>query len=863
MVALLMCLVSVNADLTTDNQAYYSFDSEDTTGTTMIDLSSNGNNGTCINMGGDCNTVPGLLINASNFTTTQAINLPNVFTTSSTITFSAWFNPSLANNHVMLSAWDVANERVFFQIRNDGTNFFRFSVKDGTTTSNADWNVQANVSQWYHLVGTYDGTNTILYVNGAQKSSVTGASGAITSLTNWDIGGLASDEIEGQVDEVAIYNRTLNSTEVLELYNSGAGFNPYGVGPTPQIQTNLSTYYNTSNISVLLTTTSNVNMSVIIDSDPELSIANNTNSTITNLTGFTEGQHNFSWISKDANGNNTNNESAIFDFTAPVISIIGNITQNQFEVNFSTIFNVTDALSGLASCTINITYLENITNASQHDRLINCTDTETFTAAGLYNGFLEALDNAGNKATLSVNGTINPVVNVFFNDTSNSSIIKGYTAIVTIPNNGNVTFPVNPDGSISISPVFNGTLTLGNYTIYFSKLGYGSANFILPINETSGGTNVTFDITRATIVLTIFDRQTNQPLTGLTNVQVIATVGFNSSTTTGFLNITDLNFISETYQLLAAHTGYATENVFFTYTNQEILPVNVYMLALNATTFGTTTVKTIATNGLFIKGATCSLLEWRAGDSAYSTVAQGITDVDGEVTFNIELGTKIYKALCVQGTLSKEQLLGNGGVISTTGLVTPIYLNILEPSLDYQFEDVLFSFTNTTVNTTHQRLTFTWNDANNLVSKGCIVQFRENGLSRTKLTETCVSSSASQIQVITNINNSFDLIGQAQLFNEDDLGQNVGEIKFLSTESFEGVIEKYHLDLIIPILFFFLGLGLGLVLDPQNIYISLVALFILEWVTFIIVPTTISFTTVTFISVILGTMIWGVYSGRR
>ena len=97
-----------------------------------------------------------------------------------------------------------------------------------------------------------------------------------------------------------------------------------------------------------------------------------TNST-TALINLTEGLNNLSFKSEDVNGFNWNNITVTLDTVAPNISIIGNLTQTQFEINFSEIFNVTDALSGLQSCTINITYLENVTNASQYDTFVNYT----------------------------------------------------------------------------------------------------------------------------------------------------------------------------------------------------------------------------------------------------------------------------------------------------------------------------------------------------------------------------------------------------------------------------------------------------------------------------------------------------------
>ena len=119
---------------------------------------------------------------------------------------------------------------------------------------------------------------------------------------------------------------------------------------------------------------------------------------------------------------------------------------------------------------VNITYLENVTNASQQDRLINCTDTSVFTKAGLYNGFINASDLAGIIETLSVNGTIEPIIYIYFKDVYGNDI-SNYSASVV---NNNITqyTVTNHNNPLNISPFYNGSLALGNYTFLFNKIGY-------------------------------------------------------------------------------------------------------------------------------------------------------------------------------------------------------------------------------------------------------------------------------------------------------------------------------------------------------------------------------------------------------
>ena len=82
---------------------------------------------------------------------------------------------------------------------------------------------------WYHIVGTYDryggANNHKIYVNGqviAQRTS----SGAIGNYNLLMIGSSVGIYKfgKGTIDEVAIFNRSLTSAEVLDHYNRGVGF---------------------------------------------------------------------------------------------------------------------------------------------------------------------------------------------------------------------------------------------------------------------------------------------------------------------------------------------------------------------------------------------------------------------------------------------------------------------------------------------------------------------------------------------------------------------------------------------------------------------------------------------------------------
>ena len=89
-------------------------------------------------------------------------------------------------------------------------------------------------NQWTHLVGVYDGTSYIFYINGVATATVPG-SGYVANLANdLYIGGdppTGWGNFEGYVDEVAIYTNALTAAQVLTHYQVGT--NSFSTNPAP------------------------------------------------------------------------------------------------------------------------------------------------------------------------------------------------------------------------------------------------------------------------------------------------------------------------------------------------------------------------------------------------------------------------------------------------------------------------------------------------------------------------------------------------------------------------------------------------------------------------------------------------------
>ena len=101
-------------------------------------------------------------------------------------------------------------------------------MQTGYFTSNTwYWTNEYAIAQnnWYHAVGTYDGSNVKLYVNGvlqlttASTTVPTRSNLGIILMRRWDAG----DYFGGHLSTVKIYNRALSASEILQNYNATKG----------------------------------------------------------------------------------------------------------------------------------------------------------------------------------------------------------------------------------------------------------------------------------------------------------------------------------------------------------------------------------------------------------------------------------------------------------------------------------------------------------------------------------------------------------------------------------------------------------------------------------------------------------------
>ena len=753
-----------------------------------------------------------------------------------------------------------------------------------------------NLSEWSMYTATRTGNTVKLYINGLLQNSHTVSHTPAEAFTNFGIGASldgvsASQFFDGVLDEIGWWSRELNQTEINILLNSGTGIQYPFTNPPIITFVNVSLINNTVtnidpveiNVSIQTQdTNNNTNISYSLDGASIVQFATNSlngtinlnvsenftspkkislpvraesvsldqfcleetgiNNSILSAPGFSttvaewngtawkaslvtrspalwvvcgapnsllEGDHTIYFF---AFNNETNTTSDTYNFVidtlAPQLNVNNYSETNSYLINFTNIINISD--NNLDSCVVST------------DEAISTTcfnESYRFSTNGNHSFNVTANDSAGNT-NYSNNNVIfvNPSQYFYFND-SDGNPISNFSLGGTVYTNF---------ASIDLYD-----LGIGNHSLLFEKLGFASTSIDFSFNTTSN-INTSNTINFSFIQIRIFDRDTNNLITDNVSIVLVGDVGFTGSTITGLLNISGTQYTAGDYQIIASTTNYETESVYFTYTNQETILLDIYMINNSASNLGVITITVKEDTLQFVPGAIVKALEWKPDISAYVSVAEGLTNVNGEVTLNIELNTKLYKfsASKANTTMISPSFIISSTPASLTLILTGIGLEVV-PLL----ENLLFNMTNTTINSTHQTISFYWEDKDNTVSSACLDFYQVSGTSRTLLNQTCISGASGDIIRTFSINNTYNLEVESTVIIED-LTRTLKVIKYKSTADISFSFSQYGLDLLIPLFFVLLGLVLGLYM--ANIYISVVLMCIMSWVSYLIFPSVIT-----------------------
>jgi hypothetical protein len=190
-------------------------------GNTVLDSSGNGNNASFPNGAVPFGTSGAIFDGVNDY-----IEQTSLFTTATpAFSVAMWVKPTATS--VFYSF--IGNAEPFFT--NNGFFLFVFSdnniyfdVANGTTFGRASGASGFTAGTFYHLAGTYNGANVILYKNGVQLMSTAFTGNMATSSFNLMAGvnpNSVAQWFSGEMSDIRIYNQAISAGQVSSLFSAG------------------------------------------------------------------------------------------------------------------------------------------------------------------------------------------------------------------------------------------------------------------------------------------------------------------------------------------------------------------------------------------------------------------------------------------------------------------------------------------------------------------------------------------------------------------------------------------------------------------------------------------------------------------
>ena len=168
---------------------------------------------------------------------------------------SAWFR-----SNVELDAGGSGNRMLekrdsYFFLQGVATGGMNFLVKQGGANRTVGIGETLAPNVWHHIVGVFDGTDAHAYIGGELKGSVSVGGPIDDAQLPLLIGADDSGNFfDGSMDQVLIWNRSLNSEEVVAVFNNELDF-VASEAPTIAESPSAQTLYAGSTISLSVTAT--------------------------------------------------------------------------------------------------------------------------------------------------------------------------------------------------------------------------------------------------------------------------------------------------------------------------------------------------------------------------------------------------------------------------------------------------------------------------------------------------------------------------------------------------------------------------------------------------------------------------------
>lgn len=353
-------------------------------------------------------------------------------TSTETVTICAWVNSTSSADYPTIYGSSDGTTSGFVFTSSIGSN-----GKEGFISQPNSWQSSTagvTLNQWeFVCIAVNSGTGTF-YLNGNSNGNTAAGQNWGTGA-NWRLAYYgANQEFTGMIDEVGVWNRSLNSTEITALYNGGSGMTyPTGYNPTVTLNAPAdAAKYTVGNVNINCSAGDDVeviNVTLFIGGVANYTQAGS-GSNFTELyqeySNLPEGSYSWTCDAYDDEGNRgtTGSRSFTVDSTSPQVTILSPSNATNF-ITFSEPYNVTVNVSvsdnvGLGNC-----WFENATGNTS----ITCgaNVTQAYSPGWNYVTYY-ANDTVGNINSSAVSFFVN-FVNFTFG--SDPTVIEGENTTIS------------------------------------------------------------------------------------------------------------------------------------------------------------------------------------------------------------------------------------------------------------------------------------------------------------------------------------------------------------------------------------------------------------------------------------------------
>jgi len=208
---------------------------DENTDTTAYDASGNSNDGTMTNMDADTDWVAGKRNYGLDFdgtddvvTVTNASEIDFDEALQNGVTFMGWVNVDSDGENNTGEIFDKGTN-TYCRTDSESASKVDLECKLDLATADASLNISAalDINTWYHVAMVYedDADDEItIYINGSDRGSSTDGNGApaSTDTNNLSIGGDTSNNFDGTLDDIRVYNYPLTARQIKEIFSENA-----------------------------------------------------------------------------------------------------------------------------------------------------------------------------------------------------------------------------------------------------------------------------------------------------------------------------------------------------------------------------------------------------------------------------------------------------------------------------------------------------------------------------------------------------------------------------------------------------------------------------------------------------------------